>query len=115
MVKISKLLKMFTIKKTKKFQFSLDHVYIFYSPHAHVNYTPGIVIGRPSNISDDAVLFHFAVGHKSLSEKVAKKEILAVYDRNGTVKMKNMTGTYRILNEKLFAKYVAEKIIVLEN
>lgn len=95
-------------------EFNLEEYYMFYWRHGAVG--PTVIVGTPTSIETDSVLFHFAQGFKSESRWVPKTEILAVGDlEKGTLEVKGWGGKYRILNQALVDTYIDEKVIELKD
>ena len=64
-------------------------------------------------------MFHFLNGHSGESEFVKKEEILAVGIQQTepgitSIKVKGWGGSYKILNQTLFKKYLQEGVIKLK-
>ena len=96
------------------YQFSLENLYMFHWPFG-VYDLPTVIVSKPLFMDSEEIVFLFLYGYRSEFYSVKKKEILAVSDNNGTVRVKGWKGRYKILNEELFNKNIEEEIIELKN
>ncbi|MEI6022570.1 MAG: hypothetical protein WCQ32_01890 [bacterium] len=95
------------------YAFSLEEHYMFSWKYGIGN-KPSIFVEQPTSIEKDTVLFHFLNGHSSESEFIKKDEILAVGIKEKGVQVKGYGGSYRILNQTLFKKYLQEGVVELK-